>query len=455
VSVTDSGTRAGVGPAARPSLTGTWLARVLRAGRRVACRSGGWDGVPGSQSWRARIWRGFFSGIWLLYLIQPASALFDKHHSWAYAASGMTLIAAFCVTYIVVVSFWDRPASQTRAAMATLFALAGAITWAYHGNGSWIFVASAAGLTIRPPRIALRVIGAVVACYIVTTVASGDGIVDFGVTLLPTVLVGLAMIGFRRQIELARDLTVARETVARLAASEERLRLARDMHDLTGQSLSMITLKSDLAARLLDRLPPGPDRDRARDEILQVADVSRRTLHDIREAISGYRRPTLAVEVITARAALEAAGITPRDDDALTLLSGRVDADAEAALAWCLREAVTNVIRHSGAHDCWMRLARRGDELSLEVRDDGAGAGPTADDGLPAAGGTGLRGMSERLCAVGGTLEIRPGPGGFRLLAVVPAGDPGQPAERSRAAEPESPAPPDTAAGSHPGRALA
>jgi two-component system sensor histidine kinase DesK len=291
--------------------------------------------------------------------------------------------------------------------------------------------------------------------YIVTTLASGDGVVDFGVTLLPTVLIGLAMIGMRRQIELTRDLTLARETVARLAASEERLRLARDMHDLTGQSLSMITLKSDLAARLLDRLPGGPDRDRARDEIQQVADVSRRTLHDIREAISGYRRPTLAVEVITAREALEAAGITPRDDDALTLLSGRVDADAEAALAWCLREAVTNVIRHSGARDCWMRLARRGDELSLEVRDDGTGAGATADDGLPATAGTGLRGMSERLCAVGGKLEIRPGPGGFRLLAVVPAGVPGQPAERPRAAEPESPAPSGTAVGPHPGRALA
>ena len=110
--------------------------------------------------------------------------------------------------------------------------------------------------------------------------------------------------------------------MARLAASQERLRLARDMHDLTGQSLSMITLKSELANRLL-RLPAGPDRDRARDELEQVGAVSRQTLHDIREAISGYRRPTLAVEIITARAALEAAGITPQDDAELTLLSGR------------------------------------------------------------------------------------------------------------------------------------
>jgi two-component system, NarL family, sensor histidine kinase DesK len=244
---------------------------------------------------------------------------------------------------------------------------------------------------------------------------------DFLVNLLPTVLLGLAMIGLRNHFELTRELGEARETVARLAASQERLRLARDMHDLTGQSLSMITLKSELALRLLGRLPEGPDRDRARDEIEQVGAVSRQTLHDIREAISGYRRPTLAVEIITARAALEAAGITPQDDADLTLLSGTFDPDAEAALAWCLREAVTNVVRHSGARTCHIRLARRGGTLTLEVRDDGRGHVGAAPPGA-ASSGAGLRGMSERLCAVGGSLELRPaGSPGFRLIAAVPA----------------------------------
>ena len=125
-------------------------------------------------------------------------------------------------------------------------------------------------------------------------------------------LVGLGMIGLRRQFQLTAELARAREEVAQLAASEERLRLARDLHDLTGQSLSMITLKSELAAKLLRRLPDGGDRDRALAQAEEVAAVSRQTLHDIREAISGYRRPTLAVEIITARAALESA----RDHDA-------------------------------------------------------------------------------------------------------------------------------------------
>jgi two-component system sensor histidine kinase DesK len=204
------------------------------------------------------------------------------------------------------------------------------------------------------------------------------------------------------------------------------LRLARDMHDLTGQSLSMITLKSELAARLLSRIPEGPDRDRARDEIEQVAAVSRQTLHDIREAISGYRRPTLAVELITARAALTSAGITTRDDPELTLLSGTFDPEAEAALAWCLREAVTNVIRHSGAQNVQLKLDRRAGTLSLTVRDDGTGhVLPAAAQGVVAQGvagqGSGLHGMSERLSAAGGSLELRGDmQPGFCLVATVP-----------------------------------
>jgi two-component system sensor histidine kinase DesK len=427
---------------ARPSLVGTGLraglgrlGAGLGSSAAVLARGPGPVG-PDSGRPHTRVWRALFSGIWLLYLIQPGAALFDKPHGWVYATSGMVLLVAFCVVYLLVifrlvVVRGERGQSRAQAwsGFAALFALAAAITVAYHGTGLWIFVAAAAGLTIFTPRIALRVVGAAVVGYVITTLSIGDGIADFAITLVTTAVVGLAMIGFRRQIELTRDLSLARETVARLAASEERLRLARDMHDLTGQSLSTITLKCDLAARMLGSLPPSAERDRARAEIEQVADVSRQALRDVREALSGYRRPTLAVEVITARSALEAAGIVAHDDAALTLLSGAFDADAEAALAWCLREAVTNVIRHSRARNCWLRLTHGGAELALEVRDDGVGAGGTepgadaAHSGAYPGGHSGLRGMSERLSAVGGTLEIRPSTGGFTLLATVPAGE--------------------------------
>ncbi len=124
---------------------------------------------------------------------------------------------------------------------------------------------------------------------------------------------------------------------------------------------------------------------------------------------------------------LDAAGITVHDDSELTLLSGTFDAEAEAALAWCLREAVTNVVRHSGARNCWVTLRRASGELVLQVRDDGRGVAACGADAMTGGAGTGhsgLRGMSERLSAVGGRLEIRPGSAaarGFCLVATVPA----------------------------------
>ena len=190
---------------------------------------------------------------------------------------------------------------------------------------------------------------AVASGFLLTSRISHASASNYWIVMLPVLLTGWAMIGFRMQIMLMKELRQARETVAKLAANEERLRLARDMHDLTGQSLSLITLKSELAAKRLARMPESAELDTVRNEITDIGRVSRQTLHDIREAVSGYRRPTLAIEIITARTSLEAAGINLDDDPALTMRSGTFDPDTEAALAWCLREAATNVIRHSGA----------------------------------------------------------------------------------------------------------
>jgi len=239
----------------------------------------------------------------------------------------------------------------------------------------------------------LAVLG-VSACYAVLGWLTHATTGNFLITLLPVVLIGWAMIGFRMQIMLTRELSQARETVAKLAANEERLRLARDMHDLTGQSLSLITLKSDLVRKMLARLPQTRERDAALSEVGDIGRVSRQTLHDIREAVTGYRRPTLAIEIITARGALESAGIQLDDDPALTQRSGSFGADAEAALAWCLREAVTNVIRHSGAKNCRVQLTLRDGEVSLDVSDDGVGLG--GRENRADADGRGLSGRADR-----------------------------------------------------------
>jgi two-component system sensor histidine kinase DesK len=401
--------------------------------------------LPGSgyPNRGARIAGTFFTGVWLLYLIGSVAGLVTHHFSMPYVAGGLAIIAAFCVLYLILVPTWPTPAPYKVPGLGVLALLAVVFCLFYGQFGAvalWIFVSSASGLLVANRGWALRAVLGCIFCYLVFSATTHVHGTDFLSNLLPAVFIGLAMIGLRHQIELTSELTRAREEVAQLAASEERLRLARDMHDLTGQSLSTITLKSELASRLLGRLPGSPERDRVRDEVEQVAAVSRQTLRDIREAISGYRRPTLAVEIITARAALASAGIAAQDDPELTLLSGTFDPDTEAALAWCLREAVTNVVRHSGAKTCRISLAGHGTALAMTVRDDGAGhapcltaapadqAGTPGSPGLvraserrPLPEGSGLRGMSERLSAVGGTLELRPDAHpGFCLIATVP-----------------------------------
>jgi len=379
--------------------------------------------VPGTGS----AWRWFFVGIWLIYLIQPVAELFTSHNGALWIAGGLAITIAFSAIYVTIVcnsGNWPRQARWGLAVIAVLAALA-CVVYGSAWTPLWIYVSAATGMILAAPaygrRTALRAVLAVTVCYVFFSWLTHAGAAQFWAVLLPVLLVGIAMIGFRMQIQLMQELTQARETVAKLAANEERLRLARDMHDLTGQSLSMITLKSDLAAKRLSRLPDSAERDAALGDLGDIGRVSRQTLQDIREAVSGYRRPTLAIEVITARNALDAAGIRFDDDPALTLRSGTFDADAEAVLAWCLREAVTNVIRHSGARSCRVRLTEHDGELSLEVTDDGGGPGHR-DPETPK--GAGLRGMSERLSAVGGRLSLGaadPGHGqGFRLIATVP-----------------------------------
>ncbi|HLI39518.1 MAG TPA: sensor histidine kinase [Streptosporangiaceae bacterium] len=417
------------------------------SGGAAAARPGRWRGgpfrtyagfvsgcAPGTGSpW----WRWLFSGIWLLYLVQPVLDLFGRGHPAVWIAGGLAITAVFCAVYVAVLGKWDCHPLLARWGLTALAALAVLACLIYGRDwvALWLYVSVATGFAYPGRRRAMLAVIGVTGCFALFSWLTHAPLGEFLGLLLPVVLVGWAMIGFRLQIQLMRELRQAREVVAKLAASEERLRLARDMHDLTGQSLSLITLKTELAARMLGRLPASAERDAALAEITAIGQVSRQTLHDIREAVSGYRRPTLAVEVITARASLEAAGIRPDDDPGLTLRSGSFDPDAEAALAWCLREAVTNVIRHSGARNCRIRLTERGGDLSLDVSDDGRGSGgssrkPARGGGaadVPQDGetprGSGLHGMAERLSAVGGRLCLAPPAGdshGFRLIATVP-----------------------------------
>jgi len=278
----------------------------------------------------------------------------------------------------------------------------------------WIalfYFASTAASMLLPERRALALIGiaGIVAAISLTPTEDAASAIVQGLAISVIGITVFAMTALRRT---NAKLYEARKELATLAVEEERNRIARDLHDVLGHSLSVIAIKSELAGRLL----PG-DPERARIEIADVERVARESLGSVRETVRGYRQPTLEHELANARVVLGAAGIEPTIDHGV----GPLPAAEDAVLAWALREAVTNVVRHSAARHGTIRTVRRGAQAELEVLDDG----PATDDLATGPGAStdaaGLRGLRERLEGVGGRLEAGPrSTGGYRLFATIP-----------------------------------
>jgi two-component system, NarL family, sensor histidine kinase DesK len=237
--------------------------------------------------------------------------------------------------------------------------------------------------------------------------ASAGAVLSVTITALS---IGMMMLAFRRARTLVRELREARGEVARLAATEERLRIARDLHDLLGHSLSLIVLKSELAGRIA-----GQDPERIGREVKDIESVARQALADVREAVSGYRRRTLTDELDSARTVLSAAGVDTTVRTSGTPLPDQLD----GLFGWAVREAVTNVVRHARATSCELTVSRDRKGAVLRVCDDGVtvgtGAGPDTDSYVP---GNGITGLTERIAAAGGTVEAGPVHGGGFLLTV-------------------------------------
>ncbi|MFD5816210.1 sensor histidine kinase [Streptomyces sp. NPDC127038] len=352
--------------------------------------------------------------IWLVFLGSPVHDLASGAHTPAATAAGWAGLAAFVAVYLTLV-FRHMGQAFTGTLAVTLMVLALGVlavvlclTLGAPWLGLFVYVSVACGTTF-PLRVSYWTIPLTAVVMLLVGLHGGED--DARNLVLLVVLIGFAMTGVRQLVRTTVELRKARATVAQLAANEERLRLARDLHDLLGHSLSLITLKSELAGRMLPGHP-----EKAAQQVADIEQVSRQALVDVREAVTGYRRPRLAGELAGAQVALTAADVVadlPSEPD----LDG-VPEESESALAWALREAVTNVVRHSGARRCTVELVRRqtldGPVLELSVEDDGSGG--TAGT----APGNGLTGLTERLEKAGGSMEAGRVRRGFRLVARAP-----------------------------------
>lgn len=366
----------------------------------------------GPKRWR----RG--GGWWLIYLLSPLGSAWTHHSLWA-SLTGTALLGAFALTYLFLVPkawFAMRGLGRSYSVVALLFALSLGCAGVIGANGltTWVYVAAAL-LVALPSRIALPIAGVLV----VVSAIAPQYIRPWNVHGLQwglaagIALASLAVYGFTRLIRANQEVSAAREEVAALAAERERLRIARDLHDLLGHSLTTVTVKAALASRLIDSDPA-----RAKAEIADVERLTRESLADVRTAVAGYREVRLATELATAREVLAAAGI---DADLPTVVDD-IPSDLGGLFGWVVREGVTNVVRHSRAKRVRITL----DGRAIEIVDDGRGspAGGPAE-----VAGHGLSGLAERAAAFGGRLVTGPADGpddgasasGFRLRVEVPA----------------------------------
>ncbi|WP_345963540.1 sensor histidine kinase [Streptomyces sp. BRB040] len=299
-----------------------------------------------------------------------------------------------------------RESLSTRLALAAMAVVTCALALAY--GGSWLLffplLGLAAGAALRGPWLGRWGWSLAVVAGVVAGVKDGWNGLNIAYGTFLSTMVTAAILSLS---DAVRQLRAAREELATRAVAEERLRFSRDLHDLLGHTLSVIVVKSEAARRLAPR-----DLDAALTQVTDIESVGRQALTEIREAVTGYREGSLGTELDRARSVLDAA-----DVEAVVRRTGPpLPPQTEALLGWVVREAVTNVVRHSGASRCEIAVRGGADRVRLTVTDDGTGvAGPTRGPG------TGLTGLTERLATAGGSLTAGAAPrGGFSVTAELP-----------------------------------
>lgn len=352
------------------------------------CSDGEAQGAPPSEHahdpWKRFGW--LLAAVWLVFLVFPigAAVIADVAVGWRVLTIG--IILTFAAVYLR--GFWaDDQEGPLRLELhhylliMGLLALATVPVIGLSALGLVPFMLSFAGMAL-PTRPALALLAAAMTLAVVAPLLAGQ-LDDLWFFVLIYPMVGLTLILIRALDERAGR---QRESQQRLSISQERERVARDVHDVLGHSLTVVTVKSELAERLVDT-----DPERAKAEMAEVRSISRQALAEIRATVAGLRVARLADELAGAGRALEGAGI----ELVVTGDPEAVDPRHRIVLAWALREATTNVVRHSAATRCEVDLG----ESTLRVRDDGRGTRGRKE-------GNGIGGLRERVAQQGGTVSI-------------------------------------------------
>lgn len=350
--------------------------------------------APGKErAWMPLIWLPYLG----FFILQP---IMDHVSLKLWLVDGLAVVVFLFLFFSM---FWDKHPGRCWSYLGGIFLLGIGLAPINPSAATFFIYTSAFAPFLAETELgALKVLAVVAATAVLENwVLHISWWFSFYAAGISTVI-GAGNIFFAQRNRANEKLRMAHEEIEHLAKVAERERIARDLHDVLGHTLSVIILKSELAGKLIDR-----DPERAKAEIGDVERTSRAALTEVRSTIRGYRNQSLEEELKQAKATLETAGVSVRSEEGAIALSPA----QESVVALLVREAVTNVVRHSGARNCQLRLAPVNGSCLLEITDDGRGGFEME--------GNGLRGMRERVQALGGTLE-RDSTAGTRVKILFP-----------------------------------